>query len=91
MVMKKTVTLNPGESRTVAFTFTPTAAGVHSVSVDGLSGSFTVLEAPVAEFEVSNLTIEPPEIYVGETVNVSLTVTNIGDKTGSYEVVLEII
>ncbi len=44
--MKKTVTLNPDESKVVAFEVTPIEAGVYNVSVNGLSGSFVASEAP---------------------------------------------
>jgi len=88
--MKKTVTLNPGESKTVDFTFTPALAKGYSVSVDGLSGSFVAHEVPEAEFAVSNLVISPTEVYVGEPVSISVTVTNTGGLAGSYEVTAEV-
>ena len=88
--MKKTVSLNPGESKVVTFTYTPTVAKGYTVSADGLSGTFVAMEAPEAMFTVTNLLIEPAEVYVGETVTISVVVTNVGGKTGSYEVVLEV-
>lgn len=88
--MKKTITLNPGESKVASFSFTPTVAKSYVVSVDGLSGSFVAIEAPVAEFEVTNLVIEPTEPYIGEAVSISVTVTNVGGKAGSYEVTCEV-
>lgn len=89
--MKKTVTLNPGESKTVDFTFTPTTAKGYSVSMDGLTGSFIAHDVPQTEFAVSNLVISPPEVYVGEPVSISVTVTNTGGIAGSYEVVCEVL
>ena len=88
--MRKSVTLNPGESKIVTFAFTPTVAKGYFVSVDGLTGSFVAVEVPVAEFEVRNLVIEPAEVYVGEAVSIAVQVTNVGDKSGSYEVVAEV-
>lgn len=47
VVMQKTVTLAPGESKVVSFEVTPTVAKTYQVSVDGLVGSFvavTILE-----------------------------------------------
>lgn len=88
--MKKSVTLGPGESAIVSFSFTPSVAKGYTVAVDGLTGSFVALEAPVAEFEVSNLIIEPYELYVGQTVTIAVTVTNIGGASGSYEVNCEV-
>ena len=89
--MKKTVTLNPGESKVVTFTVTPTVAKNYSVSVDGLSGSFTAFAVPVAQFRVTNLIISPTQVYVGEIVNISVTITNIGGQAGSYEVTCEVV
>ena len=44
-VIKK-VTLAPGEAKPAEFQFRPMEARVYQVSVDGLSGSFSVIEAP---------------------------------------------
>lgn len=88
--MKKTVTLEPGESKVATFSYTPSVAKGYVVSVDGLSGSFVAIEAPEAEFQVSNLIIAPTQVYVGETVSTAVTVTNVGGKAGSYEVVCEV-
>ena len=89
--MQKSVTLNPGESATLAFTFTPSVDQVYSVSVDGLSGSFVALPLPQAEFEVTNLIIDPTEVYIGEPVSISVIVTNVGGVAGTYEVVCEVL
>ena len=90
MQMQKTISLNPGESKLVSFAVTPTGVGPHTVSVDGLSGSFTVLEPPVAQFVVSDLVISPAEVYPGELVTISVTVRNIGLVAGSYTVTVEV-
>lgn len=86
----KSVILDPDESREVAFTFTPTVAKVHVVSVDGLTGSFNVLEIPAAEFVASDLVISPSEVYVGEPVTISCLVTNVGGVRGSKTITLEV-
>lgn len=46
--MKKTVTLNPGESKTITFQFTPNQAKTFIVLVNGLTDTFRAL--PGAEF-----------------------------------------
>ena len=89
--MQKTISLNPGESKEVSFTITPQTVGVHSVSVDGLSGSFSVLEPPAAQFVVSDLIITPTQCYPGELVSISVTVRNIGLVAGSYTVTCEVL
>jgi len=48
LMAEQTVTLQPGESRTVSFEVTPTVAKTYHVSVDGLSGSFAATAVPVA-------------------------------------------
>lgn len=45
--MRKTVTLNPGESKVITFGFTPIVPKTYQVSVDGLFGSFNAIEMPV--------------------------------------------
>ena len=88
--MQKSVSLQPGESKQVTFTVTPQVVGVHAVSVDGLSGSFTVLEPPTAQFIVSDLVITPHQVYPGELVTIGVTVTNVGPVAGSYTVTCEV-
>ena len=45
---KKTITLSPGESKSVSFEIVPYEARIHLVSVDGLAGSFIATEVPGA-------------------------------------------
>jgi len=52
---------------------------------------FTILaHTRPASFTTADLSINPDEIGVGETVAVSVIVTNTGDLTGTYEVTLKI-
>jgi len=46
--------------------------------------------ARVAAFASSELSISPSEVYIGETVAISVVITNTGDGAGSYEVTLKI-
>jgi uncharacterized protein (DUF58 family) len=80
---QQTVTLGPGESRTVSFQVTPQEARSYQVSVDGLSGSFVCTSAAVADIRLSNLVISPSSCYVGDTVTISVTATNYGSVAGS--------
>ncbi|MFC1962572.1 CARDB domain-containing protein [Chloroflexota bacterium] len=90
-VATRDVTLAGGDSQTVVFTTTKDVAGIHTVSINGLSGTFTVREAPVpAAFATSDLTISPTTVDIGENVTISVLVTNTGELTGSYEVALKI-
>lgn len=84
---EQTVTLAPGESKVVSFEVVPSTAKIHSVSVDGLIGTFTATEELVADIRVENLVIEPTEVYVGEKVTISVTAKNYGDASGSKRIV----
>jgi len=53
--------------------------------------AFTILAfTSPAAFTVGALTVSPTEADIGETVTISLLVTNTGDLAGSYEVTLKI-
>ncbi len=53
--------------------------------------AFTVIaHTRPAAFTTSDLTVSPAEVNIGESVSISVTVTNTGDLTGSYEVTLKI-
>lgn len=41
----KTVSLGPGESTTIMFSYTPASEGAYSIEVNGLSGTFTATKA----------------------------------------------
>lgn len=63
----KTITLDPGIQSRVDFTFTPTVAKVHQVSVDGLSGSFSCSEVPYINPEIFHFT-EIVENHLPESI-----------------------
>ena len=43
-----------------------------------------------AEFQVTNLTVDPAEAGVGQPITISINVTNVGEETGNYSVPLRI-
>ncbi|GAI26209.1 unnamed protein product [marine sediment metagenome] len=77
------VTLAPGESKAVSFEVIADVAKTYTVSVDGLTGTFRATTEPVADIRVENLSITPSEVYIGETVTISVTATNYGTASGS--------
>lgn len=83
MAQEVTVTLAPGEEQTVSFEVNPTEIGTYNVSVDGLSGAFSVIETPMPDIRVENLSITPSVVYVGELVTISVTAKNYGTATGT--------
>lgn len=84
---EQTVTLAPGESKSVSFEVTPTVAKPYSVSVDGLHGSFVATTVPVADIRLEDLTIEPSEVMVGDPVSISVRATNYGTAAGTKKIV----
>jgi subtilase family serine protease len=89
-MLGQTVSLQPGETKTVGFTFVPTVAKQYSVTVDGLTGSFTASPVPVSDIRVTNLNISPASCYVGDTVTMTVTVKNFGTAAGSRDIVLNV-
>ncbi len=87
----KTVTVDAGDSQEVSFNVTKEDAGIYSVAVAELTGSFTVgaPSAPAA-FSVSDLSLQPAQVKPGEAVTISALVANTGGEPGSYTVVLKI-
>lgn len=86
-VAEQTVTLAPGESKTISFEVVPDVVKSYSVNVDGLTGTFRAVEVPVADIRVEGLTITPSEVYIGETVTISVTATNYGTTAGTKRIV----
>jgi len=87
VVETEEVTLEGGDSERLVFTTAKDTAGTYTVDVGGLSATFEVKEplAPAA-FTISNLSISPAEVDVGESVTISVTVANTGDLSDTYEV-----
>jgi len=91
---EETVTVAAGSSQTVTFSVTKEEAGSYTVTVDGLSDSFTVVPVVVppapAAFSVSYLSVSQLEVEPGETVTITVFVANTGGESGSYTAVLKI-
>ena len=84
------ITLDGGDFGTVIFSTIPDVVGIHNINIGAVEKTFIakVYEAP-AEFITSNITITPSEIYLGERVEISTLITNIGDLSGVYEAILK--
>jgi hypothetical protein len=90
----KVVQLGGGETTTVYFEFAEDAEGDYTVTLGDLTTSFRVSsDAPPikpAEFQVTELTVNPPSVMVDEAVEISVKVTNVGEASGSYTANLKI-
>jgi hypothetical protein len=89
-VQSKEITLNSGESDMPSFSVIPDVVGIHTVNIGDLEGTFMVKELEPATFTTSSLAISPAEVNIGEETEIKVTVTNIGDITGTYELSLKI-
>jgi hypothetical protein len=102
---QKTVSLAGGESRTVSFTVMALDNGDYTVDVNGISGSFRVIEPkpkpqgtvaevtelPIpASFTISGLSVTPKEVNRYEQVTVSAVVSNTGGNRGNYTLLFEV-
>lgn len=92
IVDSRQVTL-PGEaSMKVNFTVSKDAAGIYRVSVNGLAGAFTVKgsQPMPARFSITNLSVIPDRVHIGEEVKIGVTVSNVGDLAGTTQVTLKV-
>jgi hypothetical protein len=86
-----TVNLQPGETKTISFTYTPTVAKQYTVEVDGLMGHFTASLPPgAADIRAVSLAISPGNPDVGEQVIIYVDVKNFGTAAGSRDIVVTV-
>jgi len=81
-VSTQTVTVAPGATETVSFTFTGETPGTCTVQLAGLTGTLKVLKP--AEFEVVSLDIAPNPVVVGGGATITVTIENLGEAVGTY-------
>jgi hypothetical protein len=74
----KNITLAAGASAIVEFTYIETVVGNYSAKVGDLVGAFTIKPAPpeTSKIILSNLMVDPYEVWVNETVTLSATAQN---------------
>lgn len=87
-VETKEITVDGGETETVAFTFVIDRNVAYcDIDINGLSGTLAVKE-PI--FSISDLVINPTEAQVYENVTATAQVENSGEGTGTYGAVLKV-
>ena len=87
---RKSITLAPGATELITFTFTRSQAGTYRISV-GNKESTLVVEKPLPpDFHLSNLEINPSEVDSGEKVVITATIANVGGTQGKYTAELKI-
>jgi len=90
----QSIQLDGTEITTLSFQVTRDVEGECIVNVGDLTASYTVsadAQPPTpAEFQLSDLLINPSSVLDDETVTVLVTVTNVGESSGSYDVNLTV-
>ena len=88
------IQLDGKKTTTVQFSINEETEGTYMIKIGGLTKSFEVSSnaqpAKPAEFQVTDLTINPSSVMAGEVVSISVKVTNVGEESGSYTVNLTI-
>jgi hypothetical protein len=88
LVKTRDITISTGATETVSFTYSTNITGPHSITLAGLTETFTVLRPP--EFKISSMVVTPPEALAGDEVRIRADITNTGEVSGSYAAVLTI-
>ena len=90
----RSIQLDGGKTSLVQFEIVENSEGEYVVKMGSLSTSFriTSVAQPVkpAEFQVTDLTVNPTSVLADEVVAISVKVTNVGEATGDYTVTLRI-
>ncbi|TRO52510.1 hypothetical protein E2P63_03455 [Candidatus Bathyarchaeota archaeon] len=90
----KTIQLEAKESELLQFEVIENNEGTYEVKLGDLITQFKITTeaepAKPAEFKLTDLIVDPTSILGGESVTVSVKVTNVGEETGSYTVDLNI-
>ena len=96
VVDTKEISLAGHGNVTVSFTICAESEGTYAISINGLTGKFTVTAPPVivppkpADIFTSNLSVTPSRVEPGDTVTISVRVANRGGQEGTYLVELKI-
>jgi hypothetical protein len=72
------VTLAGNSSETIEFTDIEDAAGIYTVQIGNLNGTFTIKEIPpgLSQIVLSDLKVDPYECWVNDIINVTATAQN---------------
>jgi hypothetical protein len=88
------IQLDAGKTSLEQFEVVENIEGEYVVKIGSLSTSFRITSEahPVkpAEFQVTDLTVNPTSVLIDEVVEISVKVTNVGEETGDHTVTLKI-
>ncbi len=87
-IQTKTGQLEAGTSVSVLFEVVEQTEGTYQFKIGSLNGTFKIVSAALppkpAEFQVTNLIIDPEVAEPNIAVNVTAKITNVGEISGSY-------
>ncbi len=90
----RNIQLEAKDSEFLAFEVAENTEGIYEIKLGDSTTSFKITSeaqpAKPAEFHVTELTVDPNSVVGGESVDVSVKVTNVGEETGSYSVELNV-
>ncbi len=90
----KSITLGADKTTSVQFEIVENNEGTYEVMLGTLITSYKITSdaqtVKPAEFQVTDLMVNPSSVLTGEVVKISVIVTNIGEERGNYTVNLEI-
>ena len=90
----RSIQLDAGKTSLVQFEVVENTEGEYVVKIGSLSTSFRITSEvqPVkpAEFQVTDLAVNPTSVLADEVVEISVKVTNVGEETGDHTVTLKI-
>ncbi|MFC6721526.1 CARDB domain-containing protein [Natrialbaceae archaeon GCM10025896] len=85
----QTATVDGESSEQVSFERSFAEAGEYSVQVSGSETATVTVEEP-ASFTVTDLSLASDEVVAGDSVGITATVENTGDREGTFDAVLQI-
>ena len=96
--MDKTVTLQPGETKQLVFTYVaPSLAEGEALRLytatanpGNKQDTFTVVRPPTADITVDSLSVSPKEVQPGDTVDIAVQVTNHSTVAGEITISVDV-
>ncbi|MDL5363290.1 CARDB domain-containing protein [Halalkalicoccus sp. NIPERK01] len=90
IVDTEAVTVAPGAEERVTFSGKFADAGEYAVSVNGEPAGTVVVELPPPEFEVRETAVDRTTVPIGEGIEVTATVANVGGRAGTFTAELRV-
>jgi CARDB len=87
---RESVTLASGQSELLTYELTRSQAGSYKISIGGKVSTLIVDKPSPANFQLSDLQVNPIQVDVCESVVITAKLTNIGGGQGSYTAKLNI-